>query len=461
MWRRTTGIRLRNWPSITGNSYVSRGSKPRWDPREQQKQALIKKKKQTNQRPPAIPSNSNTARTIYFYRSFNANDQYPNPFILTPYTSESYQEMANERKFKDGDLVEVVSDPSQNIPAGTIGEIITYQNGMYAVKFPSIASDPQLSKKLHDCSGLAPDEDGSWLETRHLKAYIRPKIDFDSVVIEDAKRVQILEALEQINQHDLIFETWGFAATIEKGRGVSLLFYGPPGTGKTLMAQAIADKLDKKLKVISTADIESSQPGEAERNIRKHFKDAKDGKTILLFDECDSLIYTRTNVGPILGAQINELLSQIERFNGITVFTTNRLGTLDEAVNRRLALKLEFAMPTQEQRVLIWKRMIPEQAPLASNIDWERLAIIEVTGGYIKNAVLRAARMAAVEKKADADKQITMEHLIEAIKQEAESMIEFDKAREQHERFGGFLGAEGVAMGSGVHRAYQMGAHRG
>jgi AAA+ superfamily predicted ATPase len=260
----------------------------------------------------------------------------------------------------------------------------------------------------------------------------KAEVDFDTVIIADEKRNQILEALEQVNQSDLIFEKWGFGKTIEKGKGVSMLFYGPPGTGKTLMAQAIANKLKRKLTVISTADIESSAPGEAERNIRKHFKAAKGAKNILLFDECDSLIYTRQNVGAIMGAQINELLSQIERFDGITVFTTNRLGTLDEAVNRRLALKLEFAMPSQAERAEIWQRMFPEECPLDAGIDWTRLAIVEVSGGYIKNAVLRAARMAAIEPIPDDDKCITMKHLVKALQLETESMIEFENAREEH-----------------------------
>lgn len=263
----------------------------------------------------------------------------------------------------------------------------------------------------------------------------RPPIEFDSVVIPQHKRQQILEALEQVDKQELIFQHWGFAKTLEKGKGISMLFYGPPGTGKTLMAQAIADKTSNTLKVLSTADIESSVPGEAERNIRKYFKDAKkDNKTILLFDECDSLIYSRQNVGAILGAQVNELLSQLERFEGITIFTTNRLGTLDEAVNRRLSLKLEFEMPTREERVEIWKRMFPEEAPLSKNIDWDKLAIIELAGGYIKNAVLRAVRMAAAEKIPDKDKKIRQKHLVAALQQEAESVMKFDAATEAHHR---------------------------
>lgn len=305
-------------------------------------------------------------------------------------------------------------------------------------------------------------------EERDLVAYTqatgtqssKTEVNFDTVVIAPEKRQQIEEALEQVNSFDLIFDTWGFSETVEKGRGVSMLFYGPPGTGKTLMAQAIANKLGKTLNIISTADIESSAPGEAERNIRKHFKEAKEKGNILLFDECDSLIFTRSATGPILGAQINELLSQIERFDGVTLFTTNRLGTLDEAVNRRLALKLEIGMPTFEERAKIWERMFPKKAPLAKDIDFKKLAVVEITGGYIKNAVLRAARMAAIQKLPNNRKKITMEHLKRAVRQEAESMIEFENARaaEDGKRYVAKPGGEVAMQGGsiGIERSTDM-----
>lgn len=338
-------------------------------------------------------------------------------------------------QFKKGDKATV------NIPSGhpTQGQVVTVTSQSGTTVYTML--DPAFVKPRGSYYGNAHNGMGQAYSVNYLvpiTAKPRPKIKFESVVIEDEKRNQILEAIEQINQQGLIFDTWGFGETMEKGKGVSMLFYGPPGTGKTLMAQAIGDKLDRKLKVISTADIESSVPGEAERNIRKYFKEAADeaANSILLFDECDSLIYSRSSVGAILGAQINELLSQLERFEGITIFTTNRLGTLDEAVNRRLALKLEFNMPSREQRVEIWKRMFPKKAPLDDNIDWNRLAGVELTGGYIKNAVLRAARMAAAQEGKKKDKKITEQHLVTALRLEAESMLEFEKHSEAHKRRG-------------------------
>lgn len=372
-----------------------------------------------------------TPRGTFFYDAY-VQQKPPQP--LQP-PGGGQNQMA--RKFKNGATVRYIGPDSNLREKEAVGVVIGYHNfNGYAVDFDESIPPGEL-RGLHDADGLVPSGRGWWCDSNHLEPgelkQPRPPVDFDSVVIADEKRQQILEALEQINQQELIFVKWAFGKTIEKGRGVSLLFYGPPGTGKTLMGQAIADKLGYKLSVLSTADIESSKPGEAERNIREAFKKAKDGKTILFFDECDSLIYSRSHVGPIMSAQVNELLSQLERFEGITIFTTNRLGTLDEAVNRRLALKLEFAMPTLDERAEIWKRMFPAEAPLDMDVDFKRLAVVELTGGYIKNAVLRAARMAAIEKKPDEEKRIKMGHLIKALKFEAESMVAFDKARQENE----------------------------
>jgi SpoVK/Ycf46/Vps4 family AAA+-type ATPase len=104
-------------------------------------------------------------------------------------------------------------------------------------------------------------------------------------------------------------------------------------------------------------------------------------------------------------------------------------------------------MPSREGRAKIWQRMFPKKAPMESDIDWHRLAGIEITGGYIKNAVLRAARMAATEKKADNKKKITMNHLIKALTQETKSMIEFDNARNEHDSQYGYVGPSGYSVG--------------
>lgn len=264
-----------------------------------------------------------------------------------------------------------------------------------------------------------------------------PTVNFDTVILPEAKKREILDAISQVDNHDLIFKKWGFGKVFEKGTAISLLFYGPPGTGKTLMAQAIADKFKYKLKLIDTAQIESSEPGQAERNIKACF--GSTAKTVLLFDECDSLISDRNTMGSILGAQVNALLSGLETYKGIAVFTTNRLGILDPAFERRLSLKLAFEMPEAKERKQIWLRMFPKQAPLASNIDWDGISQVEIAGGHIKNVVLKAARMAANSK----HKKITEAILLEALSLEVSSMVDFHRSKQPITRHMG----GGMAMG--------------
>jgi SpoVK/Ycf46/Vps4 family AAA+-type ATPase len=255
-----------------------------------------------------------------------------------------------------------------------------------------------------------------------------PTVTFESVILEEEKKEQIVAAISQIDNNDLIFKKWGFGKVFEKGTAISLLFYGPPGTGKTLMAQAIADKFGYKLKIITTAEIESSEPGQAERNLAAFFKNSSK-KTVLLFDECDGLIAPRNEVGMILGAQINALLMGLEKFTGIAIFTTNRLGRLDEAFDRRVSLKLEFAMPDHAHRIKIWERMFPLEAPLSEDVNFSELAEVEIAGGHIKNTVLRAARMAAHQPDVPADeRRITQGTLLTALDQEVSSMSAFQDA---------------------------------
>lgn len=345
-------------------------------------------------------------------------------------------------QFKAGDVVEILD--SYNSPA-KVGQLGIIRDGLdtfqrYTVDFSqnnTVLMANKQADNLHCCDDRLPADTGWYFPASMLQLALMPKMGkpkevkkplFDTVIISDDKRKQIVEALEQLHQGDLIFNKWGFADTIEKGKGVSMLFYGPPGTGKTLMGSAIAEMLGYDMKIIGVADLESSQPGQTERNMRDLFETYSNGKSVLLFDECDSLIFDRTVVGAILGAQVNQLLSSLETFDGVTIFTTNRLETLDEAVNRRLALKLEFGMPSPEERAKIWARMFPKAAPLATDVDFTKLSQVEIAGGHIKNAVLRAARIAASDK-SKRKKQIRMEHLVRALSEEGKSMVEFQAAK--------------------------------
>ena len=245
----------------------------------------------------------------------------------------------------------------------------------------------------------------------------------DTVIVPDSFMEAINMAISQVRPEirEKIFEEWGFKHIFEKGYGVTILFYGPPGTGKTLMAQAIAEKTGRDLKIVGSAEIESSEPGGAERAIKQYFQEAQKNEWTLLFDECDSLIYDRSRIGMILGAQVNCLLGELEKFDGICIFTTNNTPVLDKALERRLMLKLCFPRPDRLLRKRIWFRMIPRKSILGKDVNLEELSEVDLSGGQIKNIVLNSARRAAFLKKGN----IGLEDILICMEQELEGSKAF------------------------------------
>ena len=337
-----------------------------------------------------------------------------------------------KRSIELGDEIEIIANEHSNsYQKGTTGTVTQWHPDRPDMWF-MIDELPDIWIHIADAKILPP------------KAPVR----FESVVLSDDKKDEIYAAISQLENDAQIFNEWGFEEVFEKGTAVSLLFWGIPGTGKTLTAQAIADHVGAELKMYSTAEIESSEPGGAERAIKQIFaaankkNKAKTGRRrVILFDECDSLLTDRNEVGPILGAQVNALLTELERYEGIIVFTTNRMGKLDPALERRITAKIEFEFPDKVARRAIWERMLPKKAPIANDVNLDHLAEYPLAGGNINNAVLNAARMAAYKKA----NEITMAHFTEAIEKEAESLQAFvaEYEKQTHQRLVGYQRGHG------------------
>lgn len=107
----------------------------------------------------------------------------------------------------------------------------------------------------------------------------------------------------------------------------------------------------------------------------------------MFFDECEQIFLSRDKGGN----EVNLLLTEIERHDGLIIMATNRAFDLDEAMHRRVTLAIEFRQPDPVLRQKIWRAHVPSGLTLADDIDWKALAMkYELTGGFIKNAVLSA-----------------------------------------------------------------------
>jgi SpoVK/Ycf46/Vps4 family AAA+-type ATPase len=251
---------------------------------------------------------------------------------------------------------------------------------------------------------------------------VETKQTWDDLVIPVDQFDLLIEMIARVRHKERVMEQWGFADKVGRGLGLSALFSGPPGTGKTMIAGLIARELGLDLYQVDLSKVVSKYIGETEKQLSALFEAAESGHAIILFDEADSLFAKRTDVKSsndrYANLEVNYLLQRIEAFSGITILTTNHETAIDEAFLRRLAFHVRVPMPDERHRELIWSSMLPQQAQRADDLDFERLASeFVMSGGYIKNAMLRAAFLSV-----DADSPISNEHLQRAARAEYEAM---------------------------------------
>lgn len=227
-----------------------------------------------------------------------------------------------------------------------------------------------------------------------------PHVGLSDVIVDADTRRQLDGLLRAVRMRSTVFATWGFGKSTANGRGIAALFSGPSGTGKTLTAEAIARELGRTLYPVCLDRVISAYVGETEKNLAAVFTAARDNTAVLFFDEADALFGGRLGNGGhhvrYLNQQTDLLLTQLERFEGLVLLASNRPETFDTAFARRIRYHVRFQLPDRETRLLLWRKLIPADAPLAEDARLEELAAaFEFTGGLIRSAVLRAAFEAA------------------------------------------------------------------
>ena len=151
-------------------------------------------------------------------------------------------------------------------------------------------------------------------------------------------------------------------------------FYGAAGTGKSELARYMADEIGKPLLLRRASDILSMYVGGSEKNIASMFAEARQQDAVLVLDEADSFLADRRDAKQSWEVtQVNELLTQMEAFEGIFVCTTNLMNRLDQACLRRFAFKIKFDYLNADQR---WAMFMNELARMGGDMsqtsEWER-----------------------------------------------------------------------------------------
>ena len=191
----------------------------------------------------------------------------------------------------------------------------------------------------------------------------------------------------------------GLLDRLPSGRGIHVLMSGPPGTGKTLAARTLAKRLERPLRLLHGPDIQSMWVGEAEKAVREMYRAAQKDKVVLCVDEIDALIIDRNDARQSWERSlVDAFLVEMEAFEGVAVYTTNRPAALDAALERRLTFRLEVPRPGPRERLRIWKAHLPDAVPLAKNVCLTWFAEQDLSGGEICNAVLAALTEASMRE---------------------------------------------------------------
>lgn len=235
-------------------------------------------------------------------------------------------------------------------------------------------------------------------ESQDMIESYEPRFALEQVALNEKVKEQIQTAIAAVRYKTKMTEEWEMSEYFSGNRAVILNFYGKAGTGKSMTAEAVAKALNKKVYHINYSELESKYVGETPKNIRRAFECATRDDAVLIFDEADSFLGKRLSSvtqSADYGVNITRsvLLMELEKFNGVVVFTTNLINNYDEAFKRRILLSVYFDMPDKKARLQIWKLHLSDKMPLATDVTAENLAgrYDNISGADIKDMVFYAA----------------------------------------------------------------------
>jgi Winged helix domain, variant/ATPase family associated with various cellular activities (AAA) len=272
---------------------------------------------------------------------------------------------------------------------------------------PLQPADVQAGARAQNAAGL-----------ERLAHRIVPEAGWSALILPVEVEAQLHELAARARQRERVLDDWGIGGRTARGRGISALFAGESGTGKTLAAEVITRELGLDLYVIDLSTVVDKYIGETEKNLDRIFAEADRVNGVLLFDEADALFGKRSEVRDArdryANVEVAYLLQRMERFDGLAVLTTNLRANLDPAFSRRLDVILDFPMPEEEHRLVLWRMHLPPSLPQAPDLDLAFMARrFRLAGGDIRNICLTAAYLAA-----EADRPVCMADLIHGTERE-------------------------------------------
>ena len=215
-------------------------------------------------------------------------------------------------------------------------------------------------------------------------------LEWNDLVLDETTLAQIQELETWVRHGRTLLDDWGLRRRLRPG--YRALFFGPPGTGKTLTAMLLGKYTGRDVYRIDLSLVVSKFIGETEKNLAKIFGQAEDRDWILFFDEADALFGKRTQVRDAHDRYANQevayLLQRVENFEGLVILASNFRNNIDDAFLRRFQAVVHFPKPSADDRLRIWRKIIPNHVSLEDHVNLGALfQRHELTGANVANIV--------------------------------------------------------------------------
>jgi SpoVK/Ycf46/Vps4 family AAA+-type ATPase len=245
-------------------------------------------------------------------------------------------------------------------------------------------------------------------EAAELLEPIHPNLRIKDLIIPDVLRERIERILQEQRNLNRLKE-------YNLRPRQRLLFTGPPGCGKTMTASALASELELPLFVVRLDGLISKYLGESLSKLRVIFDAVNQSRAVYLFDEFDSIGYTRQASGDVgeMRRVLNSFLMFIERLssNSLVIAATNHGERLDKALYRRFDDLVEFGLPDER---LIQETIKARLTGVSTDrLSWSKLIKGAQELSYAE--ITRACEEAVKEMLLNDLQRVTTEMLLKAL----------------------------------------------
>lgn len=193
---------------------------------------------------------------------------------------------------------------------------------------------------------------------RYFKEQLQLEESYKEMLLAFIKNHQYASTPERSSQTDDAKISKSYDTAEGKGQGLAVLLHGPPGVGKTLTAETIALATGRPLLSVSVAEI-GIDASQAESRLKSIFVNAERWRAVLLMDEADVFLEARVRTDdPNRNAMVSVLLRCLEYYEGIIILTTNRIKSIDIAVQSRMHLAIQYLNLNPDQMLAIYKNLL-------------------------------------------------------------------------------------------------------